>query len=225
MNSSKANDIDAAIQVSRTQRTPCVLVLDTSGSMMGDDRIGQLNRALKSFEATIKKDGALRQQVVLSVIGFGSEVSILTDWVQADEFVAPVLVATGQTVLGQAMRRAHAAIEDLRVKLKAEGIAYTRPWIFLMSDGQPTDDDWKEAAEESRQRCESKRAAVWPFAVSGADAKALQSFARHDMDVYSLEGADFDAIFRWLTTSLGAVASSTGTHLQIAPPPLIRISV
>jgi uncharacterized protein YegL len=224
MNSSKPNDIDAAIQISRTQRTPCVLVLDTSGSMLGDDRIGQLNRALQSFEATIKKDGTLRQQVVLSVIGFGSEVTILTDWVQADEFVAPVLSATGQTVLGKAMRTAHAAIEDLRGKLKAEGIPFTRPWIFLMSDGQPTD-DWQPAASESRQACESKRAAVWPFAVAGADAKALQSFARHDMDVYSLDGADFDAIFRWLTTSLGAVASSTGTHLQIAPPPVLTISV
>ena len=225
MSNSKPNDIDAAIQVSRTQRTPCVLVLDTSSSMTGEKKIGQLNRALKNFEATIKNDGTLRQQVVLSVIGFGSTVDILTDWVQADEFAAPELIANGLTVLGEAMRTAHAAIEDLRGKLKAEGVPYTRPWIFLMSDGQPTDEDWKQAAADSRQHCENKRAVVWPFAVPGADVQALQSFARHDMDVYSLDGADFDAIFKWLGASLGAVASSTGAHLQIAPPPLITISV
>jgi uncharacterized protein YegL len=221
----QAEDIDVALQTSATQRTPCVLVLDTSGSMGTDGRIDQLNAALQQFEATIRGDETLRQQVILSVIGFGSDVSVLRDWTQADEFTAPQLVAGGTTAMGEAMTTAHAAVEDLRGKLKAQGIPYTRPWIFLMSDGVPTD-NWQGAAAESRRRCENKRTVVWPFGVTGADPHALHAFARADMDVYSLENAKFDEIFRWLASSLGALASSRpGQQLQLPPPPATALQI
>jgi len=221
----QAEDIDVALQTSATQRTPCVLVLDTSGSMGADGRIDQLNAALQQFETTIRGDEILRQQVILCVIGFGTDVTVLCDWTQADEFNAPQLVAGGQTAMGGAMATAHAAVEDLRGKLKTEGIPYTRPWIFLMSDGNPTD-DWQAAAADSRSRCEAKRTVVWPFGVTGADPNALHAFARPDMDVYSLENANFDEIFRWLASSLGALASSRpGQQLQLPPPPATALQI
>jgi len=225
MSEHSAEDIDVVISENPVQRTPCVLVLDTSGSMGGDNRIDQLNQALQLFEQTIKGNETLRQQLMLSVIGFGSQVDILCDWTQGDEFSAPQLVAAGQTSMGAAMRAAHAAVEEIRSKLKASGVPYTRPWIFLMSDGGPTD-DWQSSAEESRRRCEAKRAVVWPFGVTGANAEALHAFARPDMNVYMLdEGADFGAIFEWLGSSLGALASSTGGNLQLPPPPAVTVSV
>jgi uncharacterized protein YegL len=226
MSEQPAEDIDVVIDENPVQRTPCVLVLDTSGSMAGDDRIEQLNQALELFEKTIKGNETLRQQLMLSVIGFGSQVDILCDWTQGDQFSAPHLVAAGQTSMGAAMRAAHAAVEEIRTKLKASGVPYTRPWIFLMSDGGPTD-DWQASADESRKRCEAKRAVVWPFGVSGANTKALHAFARPDMNVYMLdETTDFGAIFEWLGSSLGALASSTGTGaLQLPPPPALTVSV
>jgi uncharacterized protein YegL len=216
---SEPEDIQAALDVSATQRTPCCLVLDTSGSMAIDGRIDQLNQALQGFAQTVRSQELLRQQVIISVIGFGTEATVLSPWAQADEFVAPQLVANGQTVMGEAMATAHAAVEDLREKMKARGVSYTRPWIFLMSDGGPTD-RWQESAAESRRRCEMKRTVVWPFGVTGADPHALHAFARPDMDVYSLENVNFDEIFRWLSSSLGALASSRpGQQLQLPPPP------
>jgi len=226
MSEHSAEDIDVVIDENPVQRTPCVLVLDTSGSMATDGRIAQLNQALQIFEKTIKANETLRQQLILSVIGFGSQVDILCDWTQGDEFSAPQLVAAGKTSMGAAMRAAHEAVEDLRGKLKASGVPYTRPWILLMSDGGPTD-DWQAAAAESRGRCEAKRAVVWPFGVSGANAKALHAFARPDMSVYMLDDTtDFSAIFEWLGSSLGALANSAGGGaLQLPPPPAVTVSV
>lgn len=213
-------DIDVALQASGVQRIPCVLVLDTSISMR--DRIDNLNEALKLFQKTVTGDETLRQQVLLKVIGFGSEATVLCDWVQADEFQAPTLQAAGLTAMGKAMRMALASTEELRQKLTGEkGIPYTRPWIFLMSDGGPNDDDWQLAAAESRKACEDKRVVVWPIAVPpAADGAALKLFARSDMRVYSLGvDANFSAIFEWLATSLGALADSTpGQQLQIKAP-------
>lgn len=219
-------DIEAALEASGVQRTPCILVLDTSGSMNAHDRIQKLNEALKVFQQTITTDETLCQQVLIMVIGFGSQAEYLCDWTQADEFQAPSLQASGTTAMGEAMRMAHAAIEDLRPKLKSLGIPFTRPWIFLMSDGGPNDEGWQAAAAESRKACEERRTVVWPIAVPPeANGKALKMFARNDMSVYSLgEDADFSAIFEWLATSLGALAGSTpGQALQIKAPTSIII--
>ena len=218
------DDIEVVLDESPVQRTPCVLVLDTSGSMDGKP-ITQLNQALVLFEKAIRGNETLRQQVILCVIGFGSTVEILCDWVQGDQFSAPKLTAGGTTSMGAAMRTAHESVEDLREKLKDSGVPYTRPWIFLMSDGAPTD-EWQAAAAESRRRCEAKRAVVWPFGVTGANPKALHAFARQDMKVYMLDDTtDFAAIFEWLQSSLGAVANSSGGQLQLAPPPVTAIPI
>jgi uncharacterized protein YegL len=221
-----APDIDAALEASGAQRTPCVLVLDTSSSMKSQGRIEKLNAALQMFERTLKSDEMLCQQALLMVIGFGGEVSLLCDWTQADAFAAPALQASGRTPMGQAMRMAHAAVEELGAKLQANGIAYTRPWIFLMSDGGPNDDGWREAAAESRRACEDKRVVVWPLAVPpGADAAALKAFAGQGMNVYSIgEDANFEAIFEWLgNTLVKLVQSRPGQKLQLTAPSEIVI--
>lgn len=219
-------DIEVALEASHAQRTPCVLVLDTSSSMSSDNRMENLNAALKAFEAAVKSREDLRQQVLLMVLGFGSEVELLSDWTQADEFTAPTLVANGMTAMGEAMRLAHAAVEDIHKRLKGEGIPFTRPWIFLMSDGGPNDEGWQQAAAESRRACEDKRAVVWPLAVPpNADASALKAFARSDMDVFAVgEDGNFEAIFEWLATSLGELANSQpGQQLQIKAPSSVTI--
>lgn len=210
-------DIDVALQASGVQRNPCVLVLDTSISMK--DRIDRLNEALALFQKTVTGDETLSQQVLLKVIEFGSEAKVLCDWVQADQFQAPTLTAAGMTPMGKAMRMALASTEELRQKLK--GIPYTRPWIFLMSDGGPNDEGWQLAAADLRKACEDRRVVVWPIAVPpNADGAALKLFARSDMHVYSIGvDANFKAIFEWLATSLGALAGSTpGQQLQIQAP-------
>jgi uncharacterized protein YegL len=221
-------DIQMALVASGVQRTPCILVLDTSGSMSASGRIERLNEGLKLFESTIREDETLCQQVLLMVIGFGSSASMLCNWTQGDSFAAPTLEASGMTAMGEAMRVALAAVEEIRQDLKTRGIPYTRPWIFLMSDGGPNDEGWQSAAAESRKACEDRRVTVWPIAVPpNADAAALKAFARSDMNVYSLgEDANFGAIFEWLATSLAAVSqSSSGQKMEIDAPTRLVIDV
>lgn len=214
--------IDADLEVINAQRTPCILVLDTSGSMSSGGRIDKLNDGLAAFQRTVTSDETLCQHVMLMIIGFGTEAEFLCDWTQADEFQAPVLKADGQTAMGEAMRMAHAAIVDIRVKLKSKGIPYTRPWIFLISDGGPNDEGWEQAAAESRKACEDKLGpVVWPIAVPpDADGAALKLFARGDMKVYSLgEDANFRSFFERLSSTLGALCMTPpGQKIQIQAP-------
>lgn len=219
-------EIDVALKASGAQRTPCVLLLDTSGSMQEHGRIDALNAALREFEQAIKGDESLRQQVTLTLITFGGDVQVEREWMPASSFTAPTLVAQGMTPMGEAMTVALAAVEELRMKLRSEGIPYTKPWIFLMSDGAPNDTGWEKSAAASRQAAEDKRVVIWPIAVPPlADGSALKQFASSSMNVYAVGEAQFSGLFEWLTTSLGALSNSqVGDKLQLAAPSTIVLS-
>jgi uncharacterized protein YegL len=173
---------------------------------------------------------SLCQQLMLALVKFGPEAEIVIDWVHADEFHPQPLVAGGLTPMGKAMDLAHWLVDQIRQELKSQGIPYTRPWIFLISDGQPSEDedDWKLAAKRSREVCEQKRATVFPVGVPPeANAQVLHQFARTDMNVYEIGKDSFSAMFEWLGTTLGALSESSpgGGPLQLPAPPAKTITV
>ena len=141
---------DIALQDNPSQRLPCVLVLDGSGSMEGNP-ISELNQGLKTLEEELKKDDTASQRVQLLVIRLGDDdkATILTDWTDAIDFKAPTVEAYGRTPLGKAMELALEKIEEQKVNYKANQIPYNRPWIFLITDGTPTDEGiWQNTASD-----------------------------------------------------------------------------
>ena len=72
------------------ERTPCVLVLDCSGSMRGEP-IKQLNVGLKALEKELKEDIDASSRVQLLIIkAFGKdETEVSADWIDAMNFTAP----------------------------------------------------------------------------------------------------------------------------------------
>jgi len=219
-------DIPTQIESNVEQRTPCVLVLDCSASMSSSGRIDALNEGLRAFEAALKDDDVASQRVMVKVLAFGgdAEVSAVTDWTDAWFFQAPTLKANGNTPMGAAMEQAHAEIEFIKEELRGGGISYTRPWIFLMSDGAPTDSGWEEAAARSREAVLAKKAMVWLIGVPGVQAAPMQAFAGPDTAVYQVDGAEFGGMFQWLSSSLSTAASSApGETLQLEAPSRITI--
>ena len=218
-------DIATQITANVEQRTPCILVLDCSGSM-GGDPIEALNRALKAFEQSLHDDDIARSRVMIKIIAFGGagDVQVVSDWSDAEFFSAPTLTANGSTPMGHAMSLAHMELDNIKQELKQVGISYTRPWIFLMSDGEPNDHGWEAAAQQSRQSVVDKKAVVWPIGMPGASASALQAFAGPDMQVYQAEATDFRELFVWLSASLSKAASvAPGEGLQIEAPTRILL--
>ncbi len=201
---------DVALVDNTEQRTPLVLVLDCSGSM-GGMPIGQLNEGLKILEEELKGDVIASKRVRLLVVQFGGmdAVESIGDWVDAMEFSAPVLTAMGTTPTGQAVDFALAKIEEQKAGFKQAGIAYTRPWLFLMSDGQPTD-NWQDAAARCRQAELANKVAVFPIAVGGsAHSDALAQFSsRGEAGVKNLDGLKFQELFMWLSASMKVVSQS-----------------
>ncbi len=201
---------DVALIDNTEQRTPLVLVLDCSGSMAGES-IAQLNAGLKLLEEELKADAIAAKRVRLLLVEFGGldRADAVGDWQDAMDFTAPVLEASGTTPTGQAVDIALARIEEEKQNMRASGIAYTRPWLFLMSDGQPTD-DWHGAAGRCRDAEQANKVAVFPLAVgAGAQAATLGEFSsKGDAAVKQLDGLKFRELFLWLSASMRVVSQA-----------------
>jgi uncharacterized protein YegL len=78
-------------------RCPCVLLLDTSGSMMGEP-ITALNQGLVAFRDDLTRDPLASRRVELAVVTFDSEVKVVQDFVTADQFQPPTLTETAEKV-------------------------------------------------------------------------------------------------------------------------------
>jgi uncharacterized protein YegL len=210
---------DVTLTENTSQRLPCILLLDSSGSMSGKP-IDELNAGLHILEEDLKKDDVASQRVQLLVITFGGdgEVKILSDWTDAMAFSAPSLLANGVTPMGDAVRLALTKLEEQKAKYRANGIAYNRPWIFLITDGEPTDTDWEQAADQCRAAEQAGKLTLFGIGTGpDADIEKLQRFSTRKP--VCLQGLKFRELFLWLSasTKTGSKAAQ-GTSVQLPPP-------
>lgn len=197
-------------------RCPCVLVLDTSGSMTGDP-IQQLNEGLQVFKAAINEDRLARLRVEVAIITLGP-VTLLQDFVTVDNFTPPQLDANGDTPLGGAINLALDICQERKKTYKTNGIRYYQPWIFTITDGAPTDDTiWPAAAKRVHEAEASKKVAFFAIGVEGADMSVLQQISVRQP--LRLQGLKFFEMFQWLSSSLTSVSKSTpGDNVPMQSP-------
>ncbi len=127
-------------------------------------------------------------------------------FVTVDQFAPPVLDADGGTPLGEAVTRALALLRERKEIYKQNGLDYFRPWIFVITDGHPTD-RWETAAEQVRQEETRKGVQFYGVGVEGADLKVLARFSDIRPPL-KLKGLAFGEMFTWLSKSLSAIAHS-----------------
>ena len=199
-------------------RCPCILLLDVSGSMNGRP-INELNAGLVTFRDELLADPLALKRVELGIVTFGP-VHVEQPFTSAANFFPPILFAQGDTPMGAAITKALDMVEERKREYRANGISYYRPWIFLITDGAPTD-EWQAAAKAAANKVfrgeEDKRFAFFSIGVQGADMKTLaQISVRQPLP---LQGLQFRELFSWLSSSLRSVSRSTpGTEVVLEAP-------
>lgn len=195
-------------------RCPCVLLLDVSGSMAGAP-IDQLNAGLKQLAHELAGDALASKRVEIAIVTFGP-VRVSQDFVTADMFSAPRLVSEGGTPMGEAILEALELIKLRKQQYQANGVAYYRPWVFLITDGAPTD-DWTEAARAVHAAEKAKALAFFPVGVDGADFDVLRQLGPRTP--IRLRGLAFRELFQWLSNSLSGVSKSKVGEALALPAP------
>lgn len=198
-------------------RCPCILLLDTSWSMNGTP-IMKLNQGLQAFQNDIQQDALARRRVEIAMITFGNGgVQLLQDFVEAGSFQAPPLSADGHTPMGEAINLALDKIRARKDVYKANDILYYRPWIFMITDGAPTD-NWEYAKQRIHAEEAAKGIAFFAVGVEGADMGVLSQIAIPNRPPRKLQGLKFVEMFLWLSRSQGRVsATEVGEQIALEP--------
>lgn len=213
-------------------RCAVMLLLDCSGSMEGR-RIDELNAGLRTLDRALKADALASLRVELAVVGFGGQARVLDvrgdaggeeieaeaarAFVTVDAFTPPTLVAGGGTPMGEAVRIGLRLIQHRKLGYKRNGIDYFRPWMFLISDGRPTDTGWEEAAAEARREEAARGLSIYAVGVEGCDMRKLGRFT-DPRPPLRLKGLAFEELFVWLSKSLSAVSQSRPGDQSPLPP-------
>jgi uncharacterized protein YegL len=199
-------------------RCPCVLLLDTSGSMEGE-RLAALTGGLHTLRAGLANDPIAASRVELAIITFDTHVRLVQPFVAPDRFVPPSLMATGTTHMAEGIERALTLVSSRKGFYKRQGLPYYRPWIFMITDGKPEGEPEAavaHAAARLRSHEQAKRVAFFAVGVAAADLVALRRIVVREP--LPLRGLAFDELFVWLSASMQAVSrSQPGEKVELPP--------
>lgn len=195
-------------------RCPCVLLLDTSGSM-GGMPIMQLNEGVRTFKQELLADPLATKRVEVAVVTFGP-VTVESDFHTVPNFHPRELETTGDTPMGAAIKMGVDMVTKRKKEYKEHGIAYYKPWIILITDGAPTD-DWDRAAMAVREGEAGKSFAFFAIGVESANMDILRQISVRAP--LKLKGLMFREFFMWLSASMKMVSSKNpGSTINLLPP-------
>jgi len=196
-------------------RCPCVLLLDVSGSMQGTP-IAQLNAGLQVYKDELAADALAAKRVEVAIVSFGGSIQTVCDFATADEFKPPALHASGDTPMGAAITRALEMVAERKSVYRQNGIMFYRPWIFMITDGGPTD-AWKTAADQVKQGEAAKGFAFFAVGVGEANFEVLRQISVREP--LKLDGLRFRDLFQWLSNSQQSVSRSQPGEEVALPNP------
>ena len=211
------------------RRLPVYLLLDTSGSMMGEP-IEAVKNGVQTMVSALRQDPYALETAFLSIITFNSSASQPVPLTELTSFQTPSIDASGTTSLGAALSLLAQRAEVEVNKTTAEQKGDWKPIVFIMTDGMPTDDWQKGLSDFQKQR--------WGMVVACAAGQAVDTTILKQITevVVKLDTADsssFKAFFKWVSASISTSSAKIeeggkeigGLNELPPPPPEVNVVV
>lgn len=215
--------------MAQIRRLPIYLVLDVSGSMTGQP-IESVRQGLRSLVSDLQGDPTCLETTYLSVITYADDAYQKLPLTEIPSYVEPNLIAGGSTNFGKGLELLEKCVESEVVKTEVNVKGDYKPMIFIMTDGQPTD-QYKEIAS----RIKNKRLGtiIGCAAGAGANVSTLQEVTEIVVKLETLEPNQLKNFFKWVSKSvkIASVAINQAPGGQTAgvtlppPPPGINLVI
>jgi uncharacterized protein YegL len=141
------------------RRLPVYLVIDCSESMAGP-AIEAVSRGVTTLVNELRGNPLALESAYLSVITFAKEAKQVVPLTELLHFQPPKLPVRTGSSLGAALRLLLKCMQREVVKSTPTTKGDYKPLVFLLTDGQPTD-DWEPAAAALRQANNPKIANIY----------------------------------------------------------------
>lgn len=209
------------------RRLPVYLVLDVSGSMLGEP-IEAVRTGLKSLLLALRQDPYALESAWLSVITFNEKAQQVVPLTELSQFQSPPISASGTTSLGAALKLLAERIDLEVTKTTAQQKGDWKPVVFLMTDGRATD-----AVQPGIDAINAARVGTFVACAAGPDADT-SDLKRITESVVSLDTTDSNTIkafFKWVSASISTTSQKVDlskkdqSGLDDLPPPPPEVNV
>jgi uncharacterized protein YegL len=204
------------------RKLPVYLVLDTSGSMMGEP-IEAVKNGMIILTDALRQDPYALETAHLSVITFDSSARQVVPMSDLTSFTPPAVSAGGSTALGAALDLLAKKIDTEVTKTTADTKGDWKPMVFVMTDGGPTD-DWRRGLGEFKKR--KTGVVVGCAAGPSADTSVLKEITENVVSLDVADSASLKSFFRWVSASISqgslkidAKGAEVGGLNELPPPP------
>lgn len=204
------------------RRLPVYLVLDTSGSMYGEP-IEAVKNGVQTLISTLRSDPYALETAFISIITFNTNAQQVTSLTELASFQQPTIDAGGYTALGGALELLAQKIDAEVTKTTAEQKGDWKPLVFLMTDGEPTDDITHGLAEFRKRKTGMVVACA---AGTGANTNTLKQITENVVSLDTADSATIKAFFKWVSASISTSSinlekgeGETSDMSELPPPP------
>lgn len=209
------------------RRLPVYLLLDISGSMMGEP-IEAVKTGVQTLVSTLRQDPYALETAYLSVITFDSSARQVAPLTELAAFQVPDISATGTTALGDALSVLAQSIENEVGKTTSEIKGDWKPLVFIMTDGVPTD-DWRKGLDKLNR---VKTGIIVACAAGhGADTSVLKQITEVVVQLDTADSSTIKAFFKWVSASVSTGSQKVDqgqkevTGLNDLPPPPPEVNI
>lgn len=201
------------------RRLPVYLLLDASASMYGAP-IMAVNEGVKLLHDQLMEMPIAVETVWVSMITFGTEAVQRVNLIPVTEFQPMELEAEGTTSLGAAFELLEKSLDEEIHSGSATEKGDWRPLVYLLTDGDPTD-DWEVVVERLNSRKEKRVGTIVALACGEeVDETVLKQITSH---VVRMENVNVDYLknfFKWVSQSVSEASASVddGGTSGVLPP-------
>jgi len=193
-----------------------VFLLDTSYSMKGEP-IRALNEGLNRFKREVCENSQTKSILDIAIIEFNSSHRVVQDFVPIEYMDEVNLAVDGSTNMVPAIRDALRMVDDRSRFYRTTGTEPYKPWVLLITDGEPDHDNDVDGAEKEIKAMEDAgKVSFRSLGVEGCNFKVLHQLC--GKKVLELKGTNFTSFFDWVNKSMRSVSLSSPGDKPKAEP-------
>jgi len=195
---------------------------------MCGEPIEAVKNGVQTLVSALRQDPYALETAHLSVITFSNKAQQVVPLSELPQFQLPNIQASGGTSMGEALALVAQRRDAEVVKSTTEVKGDWKPLVFLMTDGEPTDNFDRGVTEFQKRK--------WGMVIAcaagpSANTEKLKKLTESVVQLDVADSAAFKAFFKWVSASVSASSKSvesTGkevTGLDQLPPPPPEINV